>query len=109
MELLVCGEEVSAAGGLVLPILDHEQPPEHTQLVCFITALVSAARSKKVSFEAWISQCMHACTCIYVGLIPRPLYSGNEWCLESRLVYMYIGIVYICVCVCRCLYVVLMC
>ena len=38
------GEQVDYAGDVSLPKLDHNQPPEHTQLLCLLTALVSAAR-----------------------------------------------------------------
>ncbi len=46
LKLLVSGEPVPCAGDIVLPKLDNKQPPEHTQLICLITALVSAARKQ---------------------------------------------------------------
>ena len=46
LRILVFGEQVDYAGGISLPKLDHSQPPEHTQLLCLLTALVSAARQQ---------------------------------------------------------------
>ena len=49
MKLLVWGESLNCSGGITLPKLDHKRPPEQTQLICLVAALINAAQKQVLS------------------------------------------------------------
>ena len=58
MKLLVWGESLNCSGGITLPKLDHKRPPEQTQLICLVAALINAAQKQVLSVH-------------YRGLLPN--------------------------------------